>query len=45
MGLINSHFAEDGMGRSATRVVPFLVEAGARPRRLKDVVERDIWLC
>ena len=31
MGLINSDFAEDGMGCSATRVVPHLVAAGAPP--------------
>ena len=40
MGLITSDFAEDGMGCSATRVVPYLVAAGA-PCRLKEVVEHD----
>ena len=31
MGPIYSDFAEDGMGCSATRVVPYLVAAGAPP--------------
>ena len=31
MGLIYSDFAEDGMGCSAIRVVPYLVAAGAPP--------------
>ena len=32
MGLIYSHFAEDGIGCSATPVVPYLVAAGAPDR-------------
>ena len=41
MGLIYSDFAEDGMVCSATRVVLYLVAAGA-PGRLVGVIEHDM---
>ena len=47
MELIYSDDAEDGVGCSATRIVPCSVSGSSRstPRRLMEVIEKLICLC